>query len=133
MNNLVLAPTNETPRVDFNAKTGQLRLEGRSWPEDITLFYSPLIDWFTEYIANCQPETDFYVTLEYFSSATSKMIYDLFLILMKVVAKGSKVTVHWHYQYSDEEMLEAGKEYSAAINSSSDLFQFKFIGIDEYP
>ena len=127
MNPLVLAPTTETPLVDFNAKSGQLKLEGRSWAEDITSFYSPLIQWFDDYKSCAKPETHFYVTLEYFNSASSKMIYKLFLKLIEIVKMGSKVTIHWLYDIDDEEMRETGKEYRAAIHCSSNLFEFKLV------
>ena len=81
MNPLLLARTTETPRVDFNAKSGLLKLEGRSWPEDVSPFYTPLLEWFKEYVSTEPEQTDFYVTLEYFNSATSKMIYKLFITL----------------------------------------------------
>jgi hypothetical protein len=133
MNPLLLARTPETPRVDFNPQSGLLKIEGRSWPEDVIPFYSPLNEWFKEYVHSPPVQTDFYVTLEYFNSATSKMIYKLFMILIDVVKKGSKVTIHWCYQEDDEEMLEAGQEYRAAIHCSSDLYEFKLTSIDNYP
>ena len=133
MNPLLLPPTSETPLVDFNAKSGLMKLEGRSWPEDVTAFYVPLIDWLNTYISSAKPTTDFYVTLEYFNSASSKMIYKLFMKLIELVNKGGKVTIHWCYQIKDEEMLEVGNEYRAAIHCSSDLFEFKLVDIDNYP
>ena len=132
MKPLVLAPTTQTPRVNFNAKTGLLKIEGRSYSEDITHFYNPLNEWFNSYISCAAPETYFYVTMEYFNSASSKLIYQLFMKLIKIVDKGAKVTVHWYYQSNDEEMLETGKEYRAAIHCSSDLFEFKLVSIKEY-
>lgn len=130
MKPLVLAPTAQTPRVDFNAETGLLKIEGRSWSEDVNQFYSPLNEWFNNYITSAAPETDFHVTLEYFNSASSKLIYQLFMKLIEVVNIGTKVTVHWRYQLDDEEMLEAGKEYRAAIHCSSDLFDFKLVSFN---
>ncbi len=132
MKPLVLIPTTQTPRVDFNAKTGLLKIEGRSWSENITQFYTPLNEWVNTYINCALPETSFYVSMEYFNSASSKMIYRIFMKLIEIVDKGAKVTVHWCYQPNDEEMLEVGKEYLAAIHCSSDLFEFKFVGITEY-
>ena len=133
MNPLLIARTTETPRVDFNPQSGLLKIEGRSWPEDVSPFYTPLIEWFKEYVEGTPPQTDFYVTLEYFNSATSKMIYKMFMTLIKLVNKGSKVTIHWCYQIDDEEMLEVGQEYRAAIHCSSDLYEFKLISIEDYP
>jgi len=133
MNALLIARTTETPRVDFNPQSGLLKIEGRSWPEDVAPFYSPLVDWFTEYVESAPERTDFYVTLEYFNSATSKMIYKLFMILTELAHKGSNVTIHWCYQEEDEEMAEVGEEYRAAIHCSSDLYEFKLVSIDDYP
>jgi len=133
MNALLIARTTETPRVDFNPQSGLLKIEGRSWPEDVTPFYNPLMEWFKEYVEAPASQTDFYVTLEYFNSATSKMIYKLFIILIKAVDKGSKVTIHWCYQDDDEEMQEVGEEYRAAIHCSSDLYEFKLVSIEDYP
>ena len=130
MKPLVLAPTSQTPRVDFNASTGQLKIDGRSWSEDVTQFYAPLNDWVNEYILHAMPQTDFYVTLEYFNSASSKMIYKLFMKLIEIVDKGSRVTIHWCFQSNDEEMQEVGVEYRAAIHCSSDLFDFKLIRLN---
>lgn len=133
MNPLLLARTTETPRVDFNPKSGLLKLEGRSWPEDVSPFYTPLVEWFEEYVKTPHEQTDFYVTLEYFNSASSKMIYKLFMTLIELANKGSKVTIHWCYQADDEEMKEIGEEYRAAIHCSSNLYDFKLISIDDYP
>ena len=133
MNPLLLARTTETPRVDFNAKSGLLKLEGRSWPEDVSPFYTPLVEWFAEYVNSPSEQTDFYVTLEYFNSATSKMIYKLFTSLVGLANKGSKVTIHWCYQADDEEMQEIGEEYRAALHCSSDLYSFELVSIEDYP
>lgn len=131
MNSLQLAPSTETPLVDFDAKSGLLKLEGRSFPEDVAPFYAPLVEWVDEYVNSTDQETNFYVTLEYFNSASSKMIYKLFLKLVELVKSGRKVTIHWCYQLNDEEMLEVGEEYKAAIHCSSNLFEFKFIGLED--
>jgi hypothetical protein len=133
MNALLIARTTETPRVDFNPQTGLLKIEGRSWPEDVSPFYNPLVDWLTEYVQSGSAETNFYVTLEYFNSATSKMIYKMFMILTDLAYAGSKVTVHWCYQAEDEEMMEVGEEYGSAIYCTSDNFEFKLVSIEDYP
>jgi len=130
MKPLVLASTNQTPRVDFNAENGLLKIEGRSWSEDVNQFYNPLNEWLNNYLSCAAPETNFHVTLDYFNSASSKLIYQLFLKLIKLVDNGSKVTIQWRYQPNDEEMLEVGKEFREAIGCSSDLFEFKLVRID---
>lgn len=131
MNPLVIQPTAETPLVDFNPETGQMRIEGRSWPENVSGFYDPLLHWINEYVTCAKTETTFRVTLEYFNSTSSKMIFQFLMKLREIAQKGNKVTVLWHYLLDDEEMLDMGKEYFAAIPTTSDLFQFKFVCINE--
>jgi hypothetical protein len=66
------------------------------------------------------------VQLEYFNTSSSKCILDLFKKLELVRATGNEVTVYWHYEADDEDMLEAGEDYQAIIN-----LPFKMIQIEE--
>ena len=50
--------------------------------------------------------------LEYFNTASSKIILDIFTAIEKI-ANDRKVV--WHYDKDDEDMLEAGEDYQALI------------------
>lgn len=64
--------------------------------------------------------------LEYFNTSSSKCILDLFKKLETIRAAGNEVTVLWHYEADDEDMLEAGEDYAGIIN-----IPFKMILIEE--
>ena len=64
--------------------------------------------------------------LEYFNTSSSKCILDLFKKLEGIRATGNEVTVLWHYEADDEDMLEAGEDYAGIIN-----IPFKMIQIEE--
>lgn len=116
----------KTPTVSFDENTGQLELKGRSIPENSIEFYKPLIDWIDRYARDPKPRTSLRVQLEYFNTSSSKCILDLFKKLELVRRSGNEVTVLWHYEQDDEDMLEAGEDYQAIIN-----IPFKMIQIEE--
>lgn len=116
----------KTPHVSFDTGTGLLELKGRSIPENSIDFYKPLIDWVDKYSRTPQPKTSMHVQLEYFNTSSSKCILDLFKKLEAIRSTGGEVTVFWHYEADDEDMLEAGEDYQAIIN-----IPFKMIQIEE--
>ncbi|MBL7964694.1 MAG: DUF1987 domain-containing protein [Flavobacteriales bacterium] len=126
MEPLKLEGTGKTPTVAFNAATGLLELRGRSIPENSIEFYKPLMDWVDAYARTAQARTALHVQLEYFNTSSSKCILDLFKKLEFVRASGHEVTVYWHYEADDEDMLEAGEDYQAIIN-----IPFKMVQIQE--
>ncbi|MFN4234457.1 MAG: DUF1987 domain-containing protein [Bacteroidia bacterium] len=118
--------TPKTPTVKFDPATGVLELKGRSIPENSIEFYKPVIDMLDKYASNPKPVTNVNVQLEYFNTSSSKCILDLFKKLEAINNNGSSVTINWHYEEDDEDMLEAGEDYQAIIN-----VPFKMIEIQE--
>lgn len=126
MANYTLEGSPKTPTVLFEDATGRLELKGRSIPENSIEFYKPLIDWIDRYARDPRPSTGLHVQLEYFNTSSSKCILDVFKKLELVRTTGNEVTVLWHYELDDEDMLEAGEDYQAIIN-----IPFKMIQIEE--
>lgn len=127
MENLILEGSPKTPTVNFNATTGVLELKGRSIPENSIEFYKPIYDWVDNYMQVAKPETTVNVVLEYFNTSSSKCILDFFKKLEALNNSGkTKVTIHWHYEEDDEDMLEAGEDYQAIIS-----VPFKMIVVEE--
>ena len=126
MNALQLEGTPKTPHVNFDPETGLLELKGRSIPENSIDFYKPLIDWIAKYGRSATPKTALHVQLEYFNTSSSKCILDVFKKLEAIRAAGNEVTVLWHYEADDEDMLEAGEDSAGIIN-----VPFKMIQIEE--
>lgn len=126
MGPLQLEGSPKTPYVNFDASTGMLELKGRSIPENSIDFYKPLIDWIDKYGRAPQTRSALHVQLEYFNTSSSKCILDVFKKLESIRAAGNEVTVLWHYEADDEDMLEAGEDYAGIIN-----IPFKMILIQE--
>ncbi len=115
MENVMIEGTPKTPTVKFDKGRGELLLQGRSIPENSIDFYKPLIDWVDAYSAAAAEHTQLVVQLEYFNTSSSKCLLDLFKKLESIKKSGKAVSVKWHYEEDDEDMLEAGEDYDAII------------------
>lgn len=116
MEKFTLEGTPKTPTINFDLGTGVLEIKGRSIPENSIEFYKPLIDNLEKYGTNPKSATTVNVQLEYFNTSSSKCILDVFKKLESIHKGGSSVTINWHYEEDDEDMLEAGEDYQAIIS-----------------
>ncbi|MDB5273662.1 MAG: hypothetical protein JWO58_2029 [Chitinophagaceae bacterium] len=118
MKAIEIVGTEDTPTILLDKEGNKFELAGRSLPEDAAEFYHPVLQWLTEYAANPNPVTELNIKLEYFNTASSKLLLD---VLHKVEAlKGVKII--WYYFSGDDDMQEAGEEFAELIEVP---FEFK--------
>jgi hypothetical protein len=114
-NNISIAATDSTPALEFDMQKGNLSLTGKSIPQDPTLFYAPLMQQLDEYIANPASQTTVNINLQYFNTPTAKYLQDIFQKLEALTEKSNNVSVNWHYETGDTDMLQAGKDYQGIV------------------
>lgn len=117
---LHLEGTEDTPRIILDKRNGVMEISGRSLPEDSTDFYKPVLDWIEQYAAEANPSTNFIFKLEYFNTASSKLILDVLYALEDI--NGIKVT--WYFNEEDEDMEEAGQEFSELVDIPFDFVTY---------
>jgi len=127
MDSISIDGTPKTPTIKFNGDTGELVIRGRSIPENSIDFYKPLIDWLDKYSAVAGDEVVLKMELEYFNTSSSKCILDIFKKLEAIKKNGKNVTVKWHYEEDDEDMLEAGEDYDAIIDVTFEMIKVEEI------
>ena len=115
---LNLEGTEDTPKIILDKKNGIFEISGRSLPEDSAEFYRPVLEWIEEYASAPNASTDFMFKLEYFNTASSKLILDVLSALEDI--KGMKIS--WYFHEDDEDMEEAGQEFSELVEIP---FEFK--------
>lgn len=93
---------------------GNLIIRGRSIHEDVTDFFKPIEAWIDEYIKTPASVTYFDINLEYFNSASAKVLINLFEKISHVQLKHKKFVFNWYYEDGDEDIYERG-EYFASI------------------
>jgi hypothetical protein len=107
---LILEESIDTPYVNLDPDTGICDIIGKSYPEDISAFYTQIEDWFEEYTFLGTKDLTINMKLTYFNSASQKVFTQIF---EKFVGSNIKVTVNWHYPTEDDEILENGRIYQA--------------------
>jgi hypothetical protein len=113
-----LEGTEDTPKILLDKGNGIFEISGRSLPEDSAEFYQPILDWIAAYGEDANPETLFTFKLEYFNTASSKLILDVLSALEDI----DGVTIDWYFHEDDEDMEEAGEEFSELVEIP---FEFK--------
>jgi len=125
---LIIKETDCSPRVILDPDKNIFEISGESRPQDVSKFYCDLLKWLDDFdrqLAKQQKISDpivFNFNFEYFNSSSAKYILDFCRNLANLHARGNNITVKWHYEEDDEDMLEAGKEMSRIVK-----FPFEYI------
>ncbi|HDP54276.1 MAG TPA: DUF1987 domain-containing protein [Bacteroidetes bacterium] len=112
MSKLVILATDESPQIMFDPSRGILDISGKSLPEDITAFYSPLEQAVIEYVDEPQPDTIINFDLVYLNSASTKRILAIISHFERLHKEGRKIILNWNYNQYDEDMREEGEEFA---------------------
>ncbi|MGA7778829.1 MAG: DUF1987 domain-containing protein [Paraburkholderia sp.] len=114
MNNLYIAATTTSPEVDFQFDQNALILRGESYPENAAAFYAPIIERLRAYLESRNDAViTVQVTLTYFNSSSTKMLFSVFDALDRAASSGNRVLVRWYRDAEDETILEFGEELQA--------------------
>lgn len=114
---LNLEGTEDTPKIMLDKGNGIFEISGRSLPEDSAEFYQPVLEWINEYASAPNGETEFVFKLEYFNTASSKMILDVMYALEDI----DSIKISWYFHEDDEDMEEAGQEFAELVEIPFDF------------
>lgn len=98
--------TDRTPSVVLDRQESILKLEGRSYPEEGMDFFEPIIVRLRTLQNSDSPIGTIHVRLEYYNSATSKALAELFTSLMMLKTRGVPTKVIWEFEEEDEGIQE---------------------------
>ena len=122
MKKVFFEPTEFTPGVLFDPQKMEFKMWGNSRPEDLTEFYYPLTKWWEDFVEDIvkykeskYPDLknlELHIEIEYFNSASSKMIFDIFKCMRVLASVGIKHKVNWYYFEDDEDIYESAVELS---------------------
>ena len=124
MEKLKIESTEDSPQIILDRESNILEISGRSLPEDVNTFYEPMMSWIEEYAKDPIDVTVFSFKLTYFNTASSKIILDILTHFEEMIEEGHEVMVRWHYPEEDEDMLEAGEEYSEMVDVPFEMVSY---------
>jgi len=121
MEKLFIEETKSTPEIDFNPSTRTFTITGQSRPENVTEFYDPILEWLkglANEVGAGQHKGEaltFEFKLEYFNSASSKVILDILKQIKEIQILSGEVEVFWYVDEGDEDIQNAGEEMSKIV------------------
>jgi hypothetical protein len=124
METINIVATEDTPKVVLDPANNIFEISGRSLPEDVVVFYQPVMQWLDELARTPVANMVLIIKLEYFNTASSKLILDILLKLEEIFQNGTQLKVKWFYLSNDSDMKEAGEEYSEIVGLPFELVQY---------
>lgn len=106
MEKWIIEATDRSPSVVLDRQDGILKVEGRSYPEEGMDFYDPIILRFKSIQETETPIKTIHIRLEYYNSATTKAMAELFVLLGKAKRNNHEVRVIWEYEEDDDGIQE---------------------------
>jgi hypothetical protein len=116
MEQLIIEGTDDTPAIIFDRNGNKFEISGRSLPEEVIGFYSPVMKWLDRYVGDPNDKTIFKLKLDYINSASQRAIHEILTTIEKIKITGKEVKVEWYFIEDDDEMRETGQEYSELVN-----------------
>jgi hypothetical protein len=111
MEPLFIAASPTSPEVDFRFDQHTLSIKGESYPENAAAFYGPVIARVKAYLDQCSDaEITVHVSLAYFNSSSTKMLFSFFEALNQAAMAGNQVRLNWYHDEDDDTILEFGQE-----------------------
>ena len=115
MENIISSGSTLTPKVSLDKGNNTFFIGGRSIPENAIDVYSPIIDWWKEYIQNPNPTTTIDLNFEYINSSSMKQIARLIAMLDTIPADKSAVSIRWHYNVDDTDSKSQAERLSKMV------------------
>lgn len=126
MEHLYIESSSWTPEVFFNIDDNKLCFVGRSFPEDASSFYDPIITWLENNIQEFVSGFTLEIQLEYFNTSSSKYLLKMFRFLEQYKASHDvPVKIRWMYFDNDDEMKDFGLEYQQFVSVPFEFVEIK--------
>jgi len=111
MEPLFIAASPTSPEIDFRFDQHTLSIKGESYPENAAAFYGPVIARLQAWLEGCRDAgITVNVSLAYFNSSSTKMLFTFFEALNNAAMAGNQVRLNWYHDEDDDTILEFGQE-----------------------
>lgn len=111
--NLFIEKTADTPEVKL--QSGLIEFSGHSMPENVLIFYKPIMEWMKEYVLKPALHTRVNINPAYTNSCSIKYISDIIRSLEPIYQRGYEVQVNWYYEEGDEEHRDRGADIESVV------------------
>lgn len=115
MESIFVKGTSQYPEINLDRSSDKFEFKGNSIPEDAKEFFSPIFDWWDEYIQHPNPITEVTFRMSYYNTPSSKMFFHILKKLETLKQSGATVKVKWFFTEDDIDMRDAGYDFAENI------------------
>jgi len=109
--------TTSTPYIFADEVKGYMKLEGRCFPESVSLFFRDISVWLESHLASDFKLFTFDCVIEYFNSSTAKWLFNLLTLMDRRASEGKKIVVNWITVEGNGMMIECGEDFQEEMKS----------------
>ena len=113
ISDLYIPATNKSPEISLSAN-GKITISGRCFPTEPNEFYTPVMDWASEYCREPAEETVVDLAIQYLNCPNRGKLYWFLKKLLEVTLADRKLVINYLYEADDEDM----REYGATLQES---------------
>ena len=118
--NLLIEQGKNTPKISGDGDTGNLIIEGSSFPENVRKFYDPINTWLDSTLNNTK-EVSFDCKFYYMASSSIIALLKT-LKYAESLFGASNISITWRYEEDDDDIRKIGEDFSHLLG-----IDFKFI------
>ena len=120
---LKIEKTPKSPLIELNYASGELKLSGKSLPENAAKIYEPVLNWVNRYIQQPKPVTNLRLSLEYFNTASSLWISKIVKALTRINNAEYQLLVHIYIPLEEYDDMKALSDLKDAFSPFTDILQ----------
>ncbi len=120
MEKLFIKSNKETPEIYFDGNNGFFSISGKSYPENVNVFYKPIFEYIDLYKQNPSEKIVVEFNWLYYNTATSKIIIKIILSLKDL---RNEVDINWYYKKDFELIADKGKEIKEILELNLNLIE----------
>jgi hypothetical protein len=121
INNLHIKSGKNTPEAIGDVKSNKLTINGNCYPEDIKLFYKPVISWIENISKN---SNKICVDCQFYYISSSSVISTLKLLqLTESLFDKVNIVFNWRYEIGDEDIKKIGQDFSNILDNNMNIIE----------
>ena len=109
--------TASTPYVLIDKEKSYMKMEGRSFNENVAEFFEEIDNWLDSYLASDFESFTFDCAMNYFNSSTVKALLNMILKMDKYASGDNKIIVNWITTEDNEIIIECGEDFQEEVTN----------------
>ena len=102
--------TTSTPYILIDEEKGYMRIEGRSFHENVIDIFKDVTDWLDGYLKTDFESLTFDCMMDYFNSSTVKVLLNIIMKMDKRASENKSITINWITHCFNEIIIECGED-----------------------